>query len=124
MNLTIFPALAAVALLTGCTHGIGIGVPFGPFSVGFGVSSGGGLTAGVATAYGPLGAGVSVNQSGQVIGSTGIGASVPLGGTAARVGVGVGTGTVLYDPSHGPGIPILRSSRVLAPRPAEGAGAP
>ena len=73
------------------------------------VVAGGGLgsevVAGFATwldgaGIGPLGAGVGVNSSGQVTGNVGVGASVPLGGSAARASVGVGTGAVLYDPRN------------------------
>ena len=90
--------LATALLLGGCSNlGVGIGVPLGPFTLGVGANSGG-PSLGLGTGIGPLGAGVGVNTSGQVTGNVGVGASVPLGGSAVRAGVGVGTGAVLYDP--------------------------
>lgn len=116
MKLQRLIALALAATLSGCASlGVGLGIPVGPFSLGVGLGSDGGITAGVGTGYGPLGVGVGVNDRGQVTGNAGIGASVPLGATPARVGVGVGTGTVLYQPERlaTQGIPILVN------RPAE-----
>lgn len=94
-------ALAALAgALAGCGNlgaGVGFSIPVGPVSIGVGGGTGG-LSVGVGTGVGPVGVGVGMNQSGQVYGSTGVGASVPVGGGPVRAGVGVGTGTVLYDP--------------------------
>jgi hypothetical protein len=93
--------LGLVALLGGCAStgvGAGISVPVGPFSIGVGGGTGG-LSVGVGTGVGPFGVGVGVNQSGQVTGNAGVGASVPIGNGPVRAGVGVGTGTVLYDPN-------------------------
>lgn len=90
--------LAAALLLGGCSAArVGVGIPVGPFSLGVGAGAGG-PSLGLGTGIGPFGAGVGVNSGGQVSGNVGVGASVPLGGSAARAGVGVGTGAVLYDP--------------------------
>lgn len=92
------PGALLLVLLGGCgSMGVGVGIPVGPFTLGVGAGSGG-PSLGLGTGIGPLGAGVGVNTSGQVTGNVGVGASVPLGGSAARAGVGVGTGAVLYDP--------------------------
>ena len=92
--------LATALLLGGCSNlGVGIGVPLGPFTLGVGANSGG-PSLGLGTGIGPFGAGVGVNSGGQVSGNVGVGASVPVGGSAARAGVGVGTGAVLYDPRN------------------------
>ena len=92
------PAALLLALLGGCgSVGVGVGIPVGPFTLGVGTGSGG-PSLGLGTGVGPFGAGVGINTSGQVTGNVGVGASVPLGGSAARAGVGVGTGAVLYDP--------------------------
>jgi hypothetical protein len=90
--------LLATALLAGCSAGVGIGIPVGPFSIGVGVGTGG-VSAGIGTAVGPVGAGVSVNQHGRVGAGVGVGASAPIGRGAVVGGVGVGAGTVLYDPA-------------------------
>jgi hypothetical protein len=119
MKLIRLLALALAATLAGCASlGVGLGIPAGPFSLGLGLGSDGGVTAGVGAGYGPLGIGVGVNDRGQVTGNAGVGASVPLGGTPARVGVG--TGTVLYQPDRRPsqGIPILPTRPVEMRRPA------
>lgn len=110
MKLQRITALAFAAGLSGCASvGLGLGIPVGPFSLGVGLGADGGLTAGVGTGYGPLGLGVGVNDRGVVTGNAGIGASVPLGATPARVGLGVGTGTVLYQAERraAQGLPIL-----------------
>ena len=118
MTLHTFAALLVAATLTGCASvGVGFGIPVGPFTLGVGMGSDGALNAGVGTGYGPLGVGVGVNQHGQVTGNAGLGTSVPLGSSPARVGVGVGTGAVLYDPGRSQGIPILRTNRIAAPDP-------
>ena len=110
--------LATAVLLAGCgSAGFGIGVPVGPFSIGVGVGSDGGLTTGVGTGWGPFGVGVGVNQAGQVTGGAGVGASVPLGSSPVRAGVGVGTGTVLYDPNRAQAMPPQQGIPILQPRP-------
>ena len=117
--------LAATLLLGGCsTVGVGIGIPLGPFTLGVGTNSGG-PSLGLGTGIGPFGAGVGVNSGGQVSGNVGVGASVPLGGSAARAGVGVGTGAVLYDPRSSSGknsnhpAPAAVQRGVVVPRAAE-----
>ena len=49
--------------------------------------------------------GVGAGICGQVSGNVGVGASVPLGDSGVRAGVGVGTGTVIYDPKQPPPSP-------------------
>jgi hypothetical protein len=90
--------LFAPALLAGCSAGVGIGIPVGPFSIGVGVGTGG-VSAGIGTGVGPVSVGVGVNQDGRVGAGVGVGASAPIGSGPARVGAGVGAGTVLYDPA-------------------------
>ena len=95
----LFFVLLPAALLAGCNSvGVGFGIPIGPFSIGVGAGTGG-VSLGVGTGVGPFGVGVGVNQSGQVTGGAGVGVSTPLGNSNARVGAGVGAGTVLYDPN-------------------------
>ena len=111
--------LAAALLLGGCSAArVGVGVPIGPFSLGVGAGAGG-PSLGLGTGIGPFGAGVGVNSGGQVSGNVGVGASVPLGGSAARAGVGVGTGAVLYDPrnSNSSRAPVAQPG-VVVPRAA------
>ena len=98
----IFSVLLSAALLTGCASvGVGFGIPVGPFTIGVGAGSGG-LTAGIGTGVGPFSVGVGVNQNGQVTGNAGVGISTPVGNSNARVGIGAGTGAVLYDPNAAP----------------------
>lgn len=97
----VLPAFA-VALLAGCSSvAAGFGIPVGPFSIGVGAGSGG-ISAGIGTGVGPFGVGVGVNQSGQVTGGAGVGVSTPVGNSTARVGAGVGAGTVLNEPKGKP----------------------
>ena len=103
------------ALLAGCNSvGVGFGIPVGPFSIGVGAGTGG-ISAGVGTGVGPFGVGVGVNQSGQVTGGAGVGASTPVGNSNARVGAGVGAGTVLYDPKGKPVRPNPPQPGVVVP---------
>ncbi|WP_307866983.1 hypothetical protein, partial [Variovorax sp. E3] len=94
-------ASAALGLLMvgGCSH-YRIGIPLVPgLSLGLGATKDGNFSAGLNTGFGPLGAGVAVNNSGVVTGSAsaGVGASIgPVGS-----GVGVGKGVVLHDPKAG-----------------------
>ena len=79
--------LATALLLGGCSSlGVGVGIPLGPFTLGVGANSGG-PSLGLGIGIGPFGAGVGVNSGGQVSGNVGVGASVPIGGSAARAGV-------------------------------------
>lgn len=104
-----FAAVLLSSILTGCgSVGAGISVPILPgVSLGVGVGSGG-VQLGVGAHAGPVGAGVGVNSSGRVTGNVGVGTSVPLGESGARAGVGVGTGTVLYDPARPSNPPAQR----------------
>jgi hypothetical protein len=102
-RLTLLPLLLAAALaLGGCAAGVGLSVPVGPFSIGVGVNSHGGVSAGVGTGVGPVGVGVGVNGKGQVTGNAGVGISTPVGNSRARIGAGVGGSTVIYDPHQEP----------------------
>jgi len=86
--------LGASAVLAGCAVGVGFGIPLAPgvsLSVGVGP---GGPSLGLSTGWGPLGAGISVNPRGQLVGSAGIGVG------AGPVGVGVGRSVVLHDPQQ------------------------
>ena len=95
----LFSVVVSATLLSACSSvGVGFGIPIGPFSIGVGAGTGG-VSLGVGTGVGPLGVGVGVNQSGQVTGGAGVGVSTPVGNSNARVGAGVGAGTVLYDPN-------------------------
>ena len=94
--------LLAACVLSACGAArVGIGIPVGPFTIGVGAGAGG-PSLGVGTGLGPVGLGLGVNAGGQVSGSVGVGASVPVGGGPVRAGVGVGTGAVLYDPHRAP----------------------
>ena len=98
----IFSVLLFTVLLAGCNSvGVGFGIPVGPFSIGVGAGTGG-VSLGVGTGVGPFGVGVGVNQSGQLTGGAGVGVSTPVGNSNARVGAGIGAGTVLYDPKRQP----------------------
>jgi hypothetical protein len=98
--------LAASLALGGCAirGGVGIGVPIVPglaLSLGYGP---GGPVIGLATGWGPLGAGIGINQRGQVTGSAGVGVGVGVASGAAvgGVGVGVGKSVTLYEPTTPP----------------------
>lgn len=89
--------------LAGCaSSGVGIGIGLVPgLSLNLGVGSGG-PSIGLGAGWGPIGAGVSVNSSGRVVGSTGVGVS------AGPVGVGLaGQSAVLYDPQANSGPPSV-----------------
>ncbi|MEJ1126098.1 hypothetical protein V9L20_00870 [Variovorax sp. CCNWLW225] len=103
--------LGASAVLAGCAVGVGFGIPLAPgvsLSVGVGP---GGPSLGLSTGWGPLGAGISVNPRGQLVGSAGVGMG------AGPVGVGVGRSVVLHDPQ-----PPL--AYALPAAPAYGGGQP
>jgi len=91
-------SLSAALLLGGCASvGAGFSLPVGPFSIGVGASNRG-VSLGVGTSVGPVGVGVGVNPKGQVGVGAGVGTSVPVGNSGARVGVGAGSSTVIHDP--------------------------
>ena len=111
----LFLVVMSAALLSACSSvGVGFGIPIGPFSIGVGAGTGG-VSLGVGTGVGPFGVGVGVNQSGQVTGGAGVGVSTPVGNSNARVGAGVGAGTVLYDPNSKSAQPTAPRKSVDAP---------
>lgn len=94
-------ASAAVLLLlvSGCSH-YHIGIPLVPgLSLGLGATRDGNFSVGLNTGWGPLGAGVSVNNTGVVAGNAGVGVGVGIG--PIGTGVGVGKSVVLHDPNAG-----------------------
>jgi len=88
------PAVLVLSLLaSGCSH-YGVGIPIAPgLSIGLGATKDGNFSVGLNTGFGPLGAGVAVNQGGVVAGSVGMGAGI------GPAGVGVGQSVVLHDPN-------------------------
>jgi hypothetical protein len=87
---------ALLLMAGGCSH-YHVGIPLVPgLSLGLGATKDGNFSVGLNTGFGPLGAGVAMNNSGQVTGSAGAG--VGLG----PVSTGVGKGAVLYDPKAAP----------------------
>jgi len=101
---TVRAAAAAVAvpllfLVGGCSH-YHIGIPLVPgLSLGLGATKDGNFSVGLNTGWGPLGAGVSVNNTGVVAGTAGVGVGVGVG--PIGTGVGVGKSVVLHDPNAG-----------------------
>ncbi|MCR6480009.1 hypothetical protein NU688_27900 [Variovorax sp. ZS18.2.2] len=94
-------ALLTMLLVSGCSH-YHIGIPLVPgLSLGLGASKDGNFSVGLNTGWGPLGAGVSVNNTGVVAGNAGVGVGVGIGPIGAGVGVGVGKSVVLHDPNAG-----------------------
>lgn len=103
--------MGASAVLAGCAVGVGFGIPLAPgVSLNVGVGSGG-PSLGLSTGWGPLGAGISVNPRGQLVGSAGVGVG------AGPVGVGVGRSVVLHDPQ-------ASAAYALPAAPAYGIGQP
>jgi len=95
-------ALAAallLAMVSGCSH-YQIGIPLVPgLSLGLGATRDGNFSVGLNTGWGPLGAGVVVNNAGVVAGTAGVGVGVGIG--PIGTGVGVGKSVVLHDPNAG-----------------------
>ncbi|MDQ0044152.1 hypothetical protein [Variovorax boronicumulans] len=92
-------ALLAMLLVSGCSH-YHIGIPLVPgLSLGLGATKDGNFSVGLNTGWGPLGAGVSVNNTGVVAGTAGVGVGVGIG--PIGTGVGVGKSVVLHDPNAG-----------------------
>ncbi|MGJ7613357.1 MULTISPECIES: hypothetical protein [unclassified Variovorax] len=96
-------AIASAGLLLlmagGCSH-YRIGIPLVPgLSLGLGATKDGNFSVGLNTGFGPLGAGVAVNNGGLVSGTAGVGVGV------GPVATGVGKGAVLYDPKAAPAVP-------------------
>ena len=93
------PAVLLLLLMSGCSH-YHIGIPLVPgLSLGLGATKDGNFSVGLNTGFGPLGAGVAVNNGGQVSGSAGVGVGV------GPVATGISKGTVLYDPKAGTAAP-------------------
>ena len=95
---TAIPAVLLL-LVSGCSH-YHIGIPLVPgLSLGLGATKDGAFSVGLNTGWGPLGAGVSVNNTGVVAGTAGVGVGVGIG--PIGTGVGVGKSVVLHDPNAG-----------------------
>ena len=92
-------ALPLLLLVGGCSH-YHIGIPIVPgLSLGLGATKDGNFSVGLNTGWGPLGAGVAVNNTGVVAGTAGVGVGVGVG--PVGTGVGVGKSVVLHDPNAG-----------------------
>ncbi|MGJ3702081.1 hypothetical protein [Variovorax sp. AFSI2.2] len=92
-------AVALLLLVGGCSH-YHIGIPLVPgLSLGLGATKDGNFSVGLNTGWGPLGAGVVVNNAGVVAGTAGVGVGVGIG--PIGTGVGVGKSVVLHDPNAG-----------------------
>lgn len=92
-------AAALLFLVGGCSH-YHIGIPLVPgLSLGLGATKDGNFSVGLNTGWGPLGAGVAVNNTGVVAGTAGVGVGVGIG--PIGTGVGVGKSVVLHDPNAG-----------------------
>ncbi len=102
-------------LAGGCSH-YHVGIPLVPgLSLGLGATKDGNFSVGLNTGFGPLGAGVAVNNGGQVSGSAGVGVGV------GPVATGVSKSTVLYDPGKAaPAAPVAPAAAAGVP-PAGGA---
>lgn len=103
-------ALASAGLLLlmtgGCSH-YHIGIPLAPgLSLGLGATRDGNFSVGLNTGFGPLGAGVAVNNGGLVSGSAGVGVGV------GPISTGVSKGAVLYDPKAAPAAGIVAAAPV------------
>jgi len=108
----VVPAALLLLLTGGCSH-YHIGIPLVPgLSLGLGATKDGNFSVGLNTGFGPLGAGVAVNNGGQVSGSAGVGVGV------GPVGAGVSKGTVLYDPKAAPAGTVAPGAVAAAPAPA------
>jgi hypothetical protein len=101
-------AVASAGLLllsaSGCSH-YHVGIPLVPgLSLGLGATRDGNFSVGLNTGFGPLGAGVAVNNGGLVSGSAGVGVGV------GPVATGIGKGAVLYDPKATPAVAAVPAS--------------
>ena len=109
-------------MVGGCSH-YHVGIPLVPgLSLGLGATKDGNFSVGLNTGFGPLGAGVAVNNGGQVSGSAGVGVGV------GPVATGVSKGAVLYDPKAVPAAPAATASTAapaaVTVTPAPGTPAP
>ena len=111
-------------MVSGCSH-YHIGIPLVPgLSLGLGASKDGNFSVGLNTGWGPLGAGVAVNNTGVVAGTAGVGVGVGVG--PVGTGVGVGKSVVLHDPNAGKAgyapaggaAPVTTAAAVSAPQPS------
>ena len=110
----VLAPVAMVLMLGGCAvgAGVGFGIPLAPgLSLGIGLSNAG-PSIGLSTGWGPLGAGVSLDSGGRVVGSAGVGVG------AGPVGVGVGSSTVLYAPPPNANPPSVGGVPQPGPAPA------
>jgi hypothetical protein len=100
------PAALLLLMVGGCSH-YHVGIPLVPgLSLGLGATKDGNFSVGLNTGFGPLGAGVAVNNGGQVSGSAGVGVGV------GPVATGISKGAVLYDPKAAPATPAAAASTV------------
>ncbi|MBT2336157.1 hypothetical protein J7E49_19860 [Variovorax paradoxus] len=112
------PAALLLVLMGGCSH-YHIGIPLVPgLSLGLGATKEGNFSVGLNTGWGPLGAGVAVNNTGVVAGTAGVGVGVGVG--PIGTGVGVGKSVVLHDPNAGKAaaVPATTVAPALAVGPA------
>jgi hypothetical protein len=110
------PAVLLLVLMSGCSH-YRIGIPLVPgLSLGLGASKDGNFSVGLNTGWGPLGAGVAVNNGGLVAGSVGLGVGVGVG--PVGTGVGVSKSVVLHDPNAGKEVPVVPVAPIAAAAPA------
>jgi hypothetical protein len=116
-------AAAVLLLMGGCSH-YHIGIPLVPgLSLGLGATKDGNFSVGLNTGYGPLGAGVAVNNSGVVAGSAGVGVGAGVG--PVGTGVGVSKSVVLHDPNAAPKTTVAPVEPVhVSYRPSAVAAAP
>jgi hypothetical protein len=112
-------AVASAGLLllsaSGCSH-YHVGIPLVPgLSLGLGATRDGNFSVGLNTGFGPLGAGVAVNNGGLVSGSAGVGVGV------GPVATGIVKGAVLYDPKATPAAVPAAAGAVASATPAASA---
>jgi hypothetical protein len=106
------PAVLLLLLVSGCSH-YHIGIPLMPgLSLGLGATKDGNFSVGLNTGFGPLGAGVAVNNGGQVSGSAGVGVGV------GPVATGVSKSAMLYDPKAGTAAPVGAATPTTTAAPA------
>lgn len=112
------PAVLLLLMVGGCSH-YHVGIPLVPgLSLGLGATKDGNFSVGLNTGFGPLGAGVAVNNGGQVSGSAGVGVGV------GPIATGVSKGAVLYDPKAAPAVPTGAVASATTPATAVAPAAP
>jgi hypothetical protein len=88
-----------------------------------GATKDGNFSMGLNTGFGPLGAGVAVNNGGVVSGSAGVGVGVGVG--PIGTGVGVSKGVVLHDPKAGAAaVPAATANEPAGVAPVASVAAP